>query len=160
VCLRRIQGEDLVGRSIKPKGALAEKQNAGTKTPDFPEVVTDEYQRGARGGAALQRLLTLLREAGVTREERLVEDEQIGFDGEEQRETESRAHSRRVGADRLIEELAEVSERPDFVDVLCRIPEGKTKRGRETIDVLSAGQSGIESRPVAAQKRATLGRRN
>ncbi len=112
---------------------------------DLAEAVADEHDRAA----VLAELLDLLHAATLERlvadREDLVDEQDLGFDVGGDGEPEPDGHARRVVLHRRVDELLEPGERHDVVeasgDLLARHPEDRAVQ----VDVLDAGQLGVEA---------------
>ena len=148
-----VRPHDLGRIAFDDHAALLEQHRAVAVLLDPGHVVGHEHD--ALGG--LHELddprLRLLAELGVAGREHLVEQEDVRVDRRRDREPEARAHARRVGLDRRIDELAEVRVLDDRRQELADEPvvEAHERAGEQ--DVLAPAQVLVEPRAERQQAR-------
>jgi hypothetical protein len=102
------------------------------------------------GGAALLNLLDAAQAAvledRVADRQRLVYDEDVRLDARGHGEGEPHVHPRRVGLDRLADEVADLREALDGGEHLVRLAARQTHQRRVHVDVLDARELGVEAR--------------
>ena len=98
-------------------------------------------------------LHALLLELRVADREHLVDQQDVGVDVDRHREAEAHVHARRVVLHRLVDELLEPGEVDDLVEPRVDLPLATAEDRAVQVDVLAAGQLGVEARPQLEQRR-------
>ena len=122
-------------------------------------VVGDEHDRPSLGLELLDPAQALGLEQLVADGEHLVDEQHVGVEVDGHGEPEAHVHARRVVLDRLVDELLQLGEGDDLVeaavDLLAR---HAVERGVD-VDVLAAGQLGVEAGAELEQRRQPAARR-
>ena len=148
-----VGGDRLAGRAVERDLALPQQHRAVAEPLDRLRVVRDEEDRAAAvlelGDLAEALALELL----VADGEHLVEQQHVGLDVRGDREAEPHVHPRRVRAHRQVDELLELGERDDLVHHLAHARPREAVDRAVQVDVLAAGEVGVEAGAELEQRR-------
>ena len=105
----------------------------------------DEEDRLSPRGELLDRVEAAAREGLVAHREDLVDDEDLGVDVDRDREAEPHVHPRRVGLDRLVDELREPGELDDRRELPLDLAARQAEHDAVDDDVLAARDLRVEA---------------
>ena len=142
----------LVRRAVERDEPVLQQHRAIAEALDRRSVVRDEDDRAA----ALLELEDLAEalplERLVADGEHLVEQQDVGLDVRGDREAEAHVHPRRVRAHRQVDEVLEPGEGDDLVELLADRRAAEAVDRAVEVDVLAAGQVGMEARAELEQR--------
>ena len=75
----------------------------------------------------------------------LVDEQDLGFDVDGHGEAEAYVHARGVVAYGFVDELVQFGEADDVVEALADVAGGESQDGAVEVDVLAAGEFGVEA---------------
>jgi hypothetical protein len=114
-------------------------------------VVADEQDGAAPFAQLPEAPEAALLEEHVADRQGLVHDVHVRVEVREEREGEPHEHSRRVLADRLVDELADLGEVEDGLQPITHVSIGEAEELRALEHVLPAGEVGLEARAELQQ---------
>ena len=124
--------------AVEPHGAPAHAEHKG-------QIVGDHEQGHAGVDEFAKTPAAFLLEDDVPHAERLVDDQDIGLDGDRDGERDAHHHARGVGLHRLPEEVADVGERRDGIESPLHLRPGDAKDRAAEKDVLAARKLRVEA---------------
>ena len=101
----------------------------------------------------LDAVEALLLEDLVADRQHLVDEEDVGVDVDGDGEAEPHVHARRVVLHLLVDEVLELGEADDVVEVLLDLLAGDAEERGVDVDVLAAGEVGVEAGAELEQRR-------
>ena len=153
-----VGGDRLARLAVERDLALAQQHRAIAEALDGLRVVRDEEDRPAAvlelGDLAEALALELL----VADGEHLVEQEHVRLDVRGDGEAEPHEHPRRVRPHRQVDELLELRERDDLVHQLAHACAREAVDRAVQVDVLAAGEVGVEAGAELEQRRDAAAR--
>ena len=108
--------------------------------------MADEKYRLALLLELLELVIALCLEEHVADTESLIDDQNLRVDVDGHRERESYEHSARVGLDRLVDKVADVSEGNDFLQPGIDLLAGEAHDRTVDINILQTGVFRVEAR--------------
>src|SRR4051812_14518131 len=148
-----VRGDRFARRAVEGELSLPQQHGPVAQPLDRTRVVGDENDRAAAvlelGDLAEALPLKLL----VTDRKHLVEKEHVGADVRSDGEPEPHEHPRRVRAHGQVDELLELRERHDLVHHLAHPRARQTVDRSVQVDVLAAGEVGMETRAELQERR-------
>ena len=136
----------LVRRPVERDETVLQQHRAIAEPLDRRRVVRDEHDRAAALLELEDLAEALALERLVADGEHLVEQQDVGLDVRRDREAEPHVHPRRVRAHRQVDEVLEPGERDDLVELLANRGAPEPVDRAVEVDVLAAGQVGMEAR--------------
>ena len=115
--------------------------------------VGDEHDRAALGLELLDPAQAFHLERLVADGEDFVDEEDVGVEVDGHGEAEAHVHPRRVVLDRFVDELGELGELDDVVEDPVDLLAAHAVEGGVDVDVLPAGQVGVEAGAELQQRR-------
>ncbi len=91
----------------------------------------------------------------ISDSERFVYQQDLRIEMDRDRKRQAHNHTARIGLDGLIDEVADLGEVLDLADSLIHLFAGETQDGAVEVDILTAGELGIETRSELEQCRHT-----
>ncbi len=117
------------------------------------EVVGNQDQRDALASHPRDAVQATARERSVADRQHLVDEQDVGVDGDRDGKAEADVHPRRVGLDRLVDELADAREFEDLVHPALDLRPGEPEQHAVDDDVLAPGDLGVKARAQLDQCR-------
>ena len=111
-----VVGDDFGGRSEALDRPAVEPQHLAAHPEDGIQRMGDQHRGHALLPEGCHSLVAFFLEVLVADRENLVEKQDLRVDGGRDGKSEPGDHSRRVGSDRVVDELLELGELDDVVD--------------------------------------------
>src|SRR5215212_6865227 len=143
----------LLGAAGGYQPSLVEQHGLRAESLYHPHAVGDEKDRGPGVLEVVHPLDRLLLECRVACGEGLVYDKDIRLDVDRDGEAKATAHTARIGLDRLVHELPDVSESLDVVEALHHLIVLYAKDKAAQHGVLTPRKERVEPRPDTEDRR-------
>ena len=144
--------DHLAHRPVRLHDALAQPDATVAGGLHRGQVVGDEDQRGALVEHGTHALQAALLEAGVAHGQDLVDEKDVGLQERGHGEAEPHLHAARVELELPVDGVVELRERDDLIEALADLATAQSQQGPVELDVLAAGQVGMDAGPHLDQR--------
>ena len=131
---------------LQPERAIAERFH-------FAGGVRNEQDGDSARAELVNFAQAALAEVDIAHGESFVHQKNFGIDVDRDREGQANHHAARIRLDRLVDEVADLSEFSDVREFAVHLLGGESKNRRVQIDVIAAREFGIEAGAEFEQRR-------